>query len=169
MCRALSTMLLMILPVTALADEGADGAKMTDEKLATLAKSLRYPEATNFYLHNPKSPGAQISNQLHSGALVTKDELKKVRDWYIKKLSFLEGMGEHSAHILRPGEKRSHLHSVQANDVVFKEPLDEFTKRSVSVFTLTRRTDDYIAFVVLTRAKDEDHTHILLELIPFSD
>jgi hypothetical protein len=103
---------------------------------------------------------------IYHGKYTTADDPQKVVEWYREKVGMvgIEGIG--FARKLEEGEANSVVDDSRGPGTAKKERGDD---RSVRVLILTKKTKTYLLNVVVSRAKDENETHVAITYMDLNE
>jgi hypothetical protein len=140
---------LLALAVAGRADE-----KPTDAEKA--AAAWEYPGA--------KKLSGQVGGPLVTGVYVTGDDLAKVLKWYGEKLGTDLAPREPTAGGVEGGADKQTA-SFQDSVRPFDDKAKTYPPRDVAVHVGVQNTKGYAVTVVVSRARGEDHTHVVITYV----
>jgi hypothetical protein len=146
-CLAAAT--LLALALTSPADE-----KPTDAEKA--AAGWEYPGAKKLSL--------QVGGPLVTGVYVTTDDLAKVLKFYGEKLGTDLAPKEPTAGGVE-GSADKQTASVQDSVRPFDDKAKTYPLRDVAIHVGTQNAKGYAVTLVVSRAKGEDHTHVVITYV----
>jgi len=118
-----------------------------------------YPDAKNFE-EDREGP------HIYHAKYTTPDKPEKVVEWYRDKAGLVGGEGIAFARHLEEGEASSVLDDSRRPGKTERHRGDA---RAVSIVILTKKTKIYLLNVVVSRAKDEDVTHLALTYLGLNE